>query len=167
MPENLSIDGVKKPPSNAQNKRRRRGGLRWFTQTKAGRRTLGALIAVLLLGSIASTVYFYKQYSEVASDPSSAQTEKNQAETVRVLEKVKAAILVTETDEPKVARIEDTQKLQAANPEFYKHAQKGDYLIVFPKRAIIYRESNNQIINVAAVATDSGGAVGSATQQGR
>ena len=43
------------------------------------------------------------------------------------------------------------EKLKASNETFYKDIQKGDYLIIFPKRAVVYRESNDQIINIAPI----------------
>jgi hypothetical protein len=52
--------------------------------------------------------------------------------------------------------VEDPAKLKKANAEFYKNVEKGDYLIVFPKRAVIYREQNNQLINIAPIITTSG-----------
>ena len=57
----------------------------------------------------------------------------------------------TETEVPTVARVEDPEKLKTSNETFYKDIQKGDYLIIFPKRAIVYRESNDQIINIAPI----------------
>ena len=109
----------------------------------------GGEFLVILLFIVAG--YFYKQYQDVKSDPNTAQTEKNKVETQRVLDKLKTAILVTETEAPTVARVEDPAKLKDSNKEFYKDIQRSDYLIIFPKRAIIYRESNDQIINIAPI----------------
>lgn len=110
-----------------------------------------ALALLLILAGLGGTYYFYNKYNDVKSNPTQAQADKNKAETQRVLDKVKASILITETEAPTVARVEDPSKLQEANKEFYKNVQKGDYLIIYPKRAIIYRESNNQIINTAPI----------------
>lgn len=112
---------------------------------------LTLVLAVLLVGAGGSAVYFYKKYNEVKSNPTQAQTDKNKAETQRVLDKLKSALLITDTEQPTVARVEDVAKLQTANKEFYKDVQKGDYLVIYPKRAIIYREANDQIINVAPI----------------
>lgn len=106
---------------------------------------------MVLLGSIGTAGYFYMKYQDVKDDPKSVITEKNQAETTRVLESLKKNLLITETDAPTVARVEEPEKLQKSNQEFYKDIQKGDYLVIFPKRAIIFRESINQIINIAPI----------------
>lgn len=116
---------------------------------------LWVALSLVLLISVISAGYFYKKYSDLKKDPKSAQVEKNKAETARVLDKVKLAILVTETEAPTVARVEDPDKLKTSNQEFYKNIQKGDYLVIFPKRAIVFRESNNQIINIAPIINTS------------
>lgn len=109
------------------------------------------VLAILLFLAVGAGVFIYMRYRDLQSDPKSAITEKNQAETDRVLSSLKKALLVGETDAPTVARVEDPEKLKSSNQEFYKDIVKGDYLIIFPKRAIIYRESNDQIINVAPI----------------
>lgn len=49
------------------------------------------------------------------------------------------------------SRVEDPEKLKASNAAFYKDVQVGDYLVIYPKRAIVYRESNDQIVNIAPI----------------
>lgn len=114
-------------------------------------RIIIAVMTSLLVVAIGFGGFMYWKYRDISSDPSSAISEKNQAETDRVLGSLKKALLVTETDAPTVARVEEPDKLKKSNQEFYKDIQKGDYLVIFPKRAIIYRESNDQIINVAPI----------------
>lgn len=109
------------------------------------------LYVVVLVALVGVAGYFYRRYNDLKLNPKAAISKNNQAETNRVLEKLKLAILVTETDAPTVARVEEPDKLKSSNQEFYKDIQKGDYLIIYPKRAIIYRESNDQIINIAPI----------------
>lgn len=122
-----------------------------------GRRTLRKtqvawlVVVVVLIASIGTAIYFKKEVDKVKSDPTAAQVEKNQAETDRVMTALKKVLFVSEQDAPTVARVEDPEKLKSSNKEFYKDVQVGDYLIIFPKRAVIYRESNNQIINLAPI----------------
>lgn len=113
------------------------------------------LLVVVAVAGTAGTLYFKNRTEKVESDPISAQKEKNQAETDRVLTALKSALLVTETEAPTVARVEDPEKLKSSNETFYKDIQKGDYLIIFPKRAVVYRESNDQIINIAPIINTS------------
>lgn len=116
---------------------------------------LWVILGIVLLSSFGTAGYFYKKYQDVNSDPKAAQEEKNQVETDRVMVSLKKTLLITEADAPTVARVEDPEKLKSSNQEFYKDIQKGDYLIIFPKRAIIYRESEDQIINVAPIINTS------------
>lgn len=121
-----------------------------------GSKYLPWIIVVVVLVAGIGTAYYYKNRADrVESDPTSVQKEKNQEETARVLTALKLILTIDETDAPTVARVEDPAKLQSSNPEFYKNVQTGDYLVIFPKRAIIYRESTNQIINVAPIINTS------------
>lgn len=113
------------------------------------------LLLLVLAAGAGGTMYYKNRADKVESDPTAVQKEKNQAETDRVLTALKSTILVTETDAPTVARVEDPAKLKESNETFYKDIQQGDYLVIFPKRAIIYRESNDQIINVAPIINTS------------
>lgn len=163
-----STNSPKKPAKNTLGPIKKRIKAIKKRRSNNGRRPTFEIIVIGMLAlSLAGTAYFYKQYANIANDPQSVQSAKNQEESSRVLSKVKQVLLITETDEPRVARIEDPEKLKAANPDFYRDIQRGDYLIVFPGRAIVFRENNNQIINVAAVSdgnTDSAPAAPSATQ---
>jgi hypothetical protein len=96
-------------------------------------------------------VYFYTQYQDVKNNPSAAINEKNSEETEKVLVAVKKVILIENTEAPTIARVEDPAALKKNNEVFYKNVEKGDYLVLYKDRAIIYRESNNQIINVAPI----------------
>ncbi len=122
----------------------------------SGKNGLVAAAVGLALVGLVGTFVFYQKYQDVKSDPSSAQKAQNSAETKRVLDKLKQVLRVDETEAPTVARVEDPAKLQKANAEFYKNVQKGDYLVIFPKRAIIYREEINQIVNIAPIINTNG-----------
>lgn len=113
------------------------------------------VVAVVLVAGAGAAYYYKDQADKVKSDPATVQKEKNQAETDRIMAAVSKALLINEKDKPTVARIEDPAKLQKSNADFYKDAQKGDYLIIYPKRALIYRESNNQIVNIAPIINTS------------
>jgi|GEM_PF-1197431 len=74
----------------------------------------------------------------------------NQEKAKAVVERVKILMDIDTSVEPTVATIVDVAKLQERNP-FYNKAQNGDYLIVTPSRAILYRESINRILDVVPV----------------
>jgi uncharacterized protein HemX len=109
------------------------------------------VMAGLLIIALGFGGFMYWKYRDISNDTSSSISEKNQEETTRVLDRLKKRLLVNETDAPTVARVDEPEKLKNSNQEFYKDVQKGDYLVIFPKRAIIYRETIDQIINVAPI----------------
>lgn len=113
------------------------------------------LLILVLVGGLAGTMYYKDRAEKVEADPTSVQKEKNQVETDRVLTALKRTLLISETDAPTVARVEDPEKLKASNAAFYKDVQVGDYLVIYPKRAIVYRESNDQIVNIAPIINTS------------
>jgi hypothetical protein len=53
--------------------------------------------------------------------------------------------------QPTVARVENVDTLKKSNPDFYKNVAAGDYLILYPQRAVIYRKTENKIMNVAPI----------------
>jgi hypothetical protein len=125
-------------------------------QKKQGRSKLAVgIMAVLLVLALGFGGFMYWKYRDISGDPSTAITEKNQEETTRVLDGLKKRLLISETDAPTVARVEEPEKLKKSNTEFYKDIVKGDYLIIFPKRAVIYREELGQIINIAPIINTS------------
>lgn len=123
---------------------------------KFGKKNLVTLImgAVIIL-ALATAGYFYKQYQDVKTNPSQAISEKNSAETDQVLASLKAVLFIEEKDKPTVARVESPETLKKNNETFYKNIQKGDYIVLYPSRAIIFRQSTNQIINIAPIVKSS------------
>jgi hypothetical protein len=109
------------------------------------------LLLLALVGGLIGTMYYKNQVDVAKADPDTIKREKNQAETDRVLTALKKVLFIGESEAPTVARVEDPEKLKKSNETFYKDVQKNDYLVIYPKRAIIYRESINQIINIAPI----------------
>lgn len=131
---------------NQSKKKRFRG-----TKVKGTRFLPWLLVILVLVAGLAGTMYYKDRAEKVESNPASVQQEKNQAETDRVLTALKKTLFIGESEAPTVARVEDPEKLKSSNPTFYKDILQGDYLVIYPKRAIVYRESNDQIINVAPI----------------
>jgi hypothetical protein len=68
----------------------------------------------------------------------------------QTLEKLEKLMLLPD-ENPTMATIVDIDALRQDNPTFYANAQEGDLLIIYSEKAILYRESENKIINVAPV----------------
>lgn len=104
----------------------------------------GAVFVVILLATIGLLVWKLQQ-SNVD------ETAKAKETSERIIDKVSNLYLVPESEEPTVAVIQDKDKL--GNKEFFKQAQNGDYLLVYPdgKIALVYREQDNKLINAGPV----------------
>ncbi len=127
---------VPKPPVNSK---------------KPPAKAINIVLVILLAVSVGAGVYFYRQYQAAGQVKQTVLPDDSQT----ILDSVKKRLLITETDQPVVARVDDPDKLKSSNQEFYKDSVTGDYLIIYPKRAIIYRQSNDQIINVAPIVNSS------------
>jgi hypothetical protein len=83
----------------------------------------------------------------------------NQEKAKTVVERVKKLMDIDTSVEPTVATIVDVEKLREQNP-FYNKAENGDFLIVTPTRAILYREEDNIILDVVPVQLEQQAAEG-------
>jgi flagellar basal body-associated protein FliL len=128
---------------------------------KTTKLVINSLIVVLVIAAIGILGYYgytlKTEYDRIASENAALKdptknAEVQQQQVQEIVAKLGKIIKIDDTDkQPAVATITDVEKLKASQPEFYKNAQKDDYLIVYPNRAIIYRDQNNQIINIAPI----------------
>ena len=111
------------------------------------------VIAALVVTAIAVGVaaFFYNHAQDAKEQSPEVVAEKNLQETERVVSELKEILLINGDQDPTVARVEDPAVLQESNPDFYKDIQVGDYLVLYPQRAIVYRSSETRIINVAPI----------------
>ena len=108
------------------------------------------VLAIVTLIGIGLAFFFYTRYTDIRDNPTGEIEARNQEESARITGALQEIIVFNEED-PTVARIEDPSALQLSNPDFYADAQPGDYLVLFPSTAIIYREVDDRIINVAPI----------------
>ncbi len=115
------------------------------------------LTYVLLALSLFAAVFFFILYQGEKKDGSSLSEQNKQDISSQVLTDLKKIFYIKTTDQPTVAAIDDIEKLRETNPQFYDGVNNGDYLILYPQRAIVYRHSENIVVNVAPIV---GGAAG-------
>lgn len=107
-------------------------------------------IAIIIIISIAASVYFYLQY-QVVKQQLSNPSGYSQQESKVLLEKL-GKIMDLPTDEvPQIATVSDSEKLR--NQPFFSKAKNGDKVIIYSiaKKAILYDPVANKIIEVAPV----------------
>jgi len=109
------------------------------------------LMIVIVLLSLGTAAYFWNDARNAKQQTPEAIKTRNEEETSKVVTDLGNTLLIEEGQDPTVARIEDPSILQSSNPDFYKDAQTGDYLILYPQRAIIYRLDESKIINIAPI----------------
>jgi hypothetical protein len=128
---------------------------------------IGALIVMVILGGSVYYFYRYQSQQDLLLNPNKA-AEQDLKDTVSRVRK----LMALPKEDPSLATV--TDKSQLADQPFFKNAQNGDRVLMYLKeqKAIIYRPSTNQIVdvgpinitsasdsaqqeNVAGVATDS------------
>ena len=126
------------------------------------------ITCIILAGS---SGYIYSKYKKSRTEFSQSQDELarlsdpiyisqlQQDAVTTTIEKLRRHILLPTDEEPTVATIIDVEALREENPEFYKDAQNDDQLIIFTKKAILYRDGEDIIINVAPVFLEPEGAL--------
>lgn len=113
-----------------------------------------ALFFILGIGA-GYFVYDYLTSQEVLdkiNDPEYvSQIQEQQIE--RTIENLREIMLLPD-EQPTIATLVDVDALKEENPEFYKNAQNGDLLVIYSEKAILFREDEKRIINVAPVFTE-------------
>lgn len=106
---------------------------------------------VLALAAAAVAVWLYRENDRLKNDPQTIQKAQDK-ETDVLVAKVGRLIALPGDEKPVVATVEDKEKLK--DQPFFNDAQNGDKLIIYTtaKKAIVYRESENKIINVGPIA---------------
>lgn len=118
----------------------------------SGNRIVGILlIAVLVGGSLATAYVFYRRYQKALSllaNPEKLVADNKNA----MLEKIRTIIELPD-EEPSTATVTDVEKMR--DQPFFAKARIGDVVLIFYKEAktILYRPSENRIVNWAFVDT--------------
>ena len=112
------------------------------------------IITILFVLLVAAVAYLFWQNYQLRSPDyqSKLQAQVND----KLVQEVSSIVLLPEDEEPTIASITNADELRSANQEFYQDAQNGDKILFYSSRAIIYRESEGKIINLAPVTIDAG-----------
>lgn len=118
------------------------------TNQERGNIVLGLLIGAVL--ALIPSYYFYTKYQQaqkLLKNPQQVSAEQTKSVVAMV-----GKLIALPTDEtPSLATVQDKTKLK--DQPFFKNAVNGDKLLIYvkAKKAILYRESNNKIIEVAPI----------------
>lgn len=152
----MAIDFVKK--TNAQVKTAKAEQVDEQTPKKRGKKPNVKILflTVLMLAGFGAAAFFWNDARQAKQQSVGVIEEKNKQETEQVTTTLAQQLLIEGNDKPTVARVEKPEALKASNKEFYKNVQTGDYLVLYPQRAIIYRLSEKKIINIAPIINTAG-----------
>jgi uncharacterized protein (UPF0333 family) len=105
---------------------------------------------VIVVAMSAATIYFFIQYQGIKKNPNQV----SQAETKRLVKLVGELISLPADESPTLATVQDKSKL--AGQSFFENTQNGDVILIYTKakKAIVYREKGNKIINVGPISID-------------
>lgn len=76
-------------------------------------------------------------------------------EIEEVISMVGRLIILPEDLKPNIATIENVDKLREKESNFYKNAENGDKLLIYPDQVILYNSKRNIIVNVAPIIPDT------------
>lgn len=107
-----------------------------------------SVAVVVLLGGAAA--YFFIQYQGIKKNPNQVA----QAELNRITKAVGQLITLPKDETPTLATIKDQDKLK--DQSFFASSKNGDVILIYTnsKKAIIFREKDNRIINVGPISID-------------
>lgn len=117
-----------------------------------GKLVLAALAVVVMAGLVAVLVFQQVEIRRL-NDPVAA-AEQAKADAARLRDKV-SKIQQVPDETPTLATVQDADKLK--EQEFFKDAKSGDKVLIFTnaKKAFIYRESENRVINSGPIVLNS------------
>lgn len=119
-----------------------------------GKLVFGALFVVLVVGG-SFLMWQNYQLRAVASDVGE-NADMTEVEIQDLLAKVGKHILLPAEEEPTIATIVDAEKL-SQEQAFYKNVMDGDTVLIYmqAQKAVVYRESEDLLVNVGPVYTNT------------
>lgn len=124
-------------------------------------KALFAIIGVAFVITLAAVAFLYIQNSNLKKDPNA----ETKAETKELVAKVGKHYDLPTDETPTVATVSDKSKV--ADQPFFAKAENGDKILIYRKNklAILYRPSEDRLINVGPIDLDaaSGTSTGTAT----
>ncbi len=112
-----------------------------------GRKFFSLIFLLTLAGLI------YSQYQLYLLKNPTYQQQLAQEQVQAIIDKV-SKLMILPSEAPQVLVLQDVEKVKAQQP-FFKDAENGDQVLVYPTIAIIYSPSKNKIVNVGPVIRDA------------
>ena len=114
---------------------------------------VGIVIVIVIIGAL-SGLYWnsQKKISQIQNELNSVKADpvsQSKQEDMDLVSKIKNLIVLPNDEQPTIATVTDLEKLQ--NQPFFKNAKLGDKVLIYTvaKKAILYRPTENKIIELA------------------
>ncbi|HMS25076.1 MAG TPA: hypothetical protein PKB15_05245 [Acidimicrobiia bacterium] len=106
------------------------------------------MMAVLAFIALGGAVFSFLQLQDAEKDAKKNPKVAEKQQVSSIVNKVKKLIDVPKNETPSIVNVEDATKLKSQS--FFTNVKNGDTILLYTKakKAIIYRESTNKIINV-------------------
>lgn len=117
------------------------------------------VVAGLIVLSLGVAGYFAKSYYDLRANPNKVSEE----ETKRLTDAVGKLYQLPSDETPIIGKVQDKEKLK--DQPFFAKTQNGDDILIYQKAkvAIVYRASENKLINVGPIAINTAPKEGQAT----
>jgi hypothetical protein len=135
------------------------------------------IAGVLVVLAASASVFYYvqarkltRQVADLKSQVKSATVtlpEKVSGENNDLITQVGKLVVLPKDEQPTIATVTDLEKLK--NQPFFENAQVGDKVLIYAnaKKAVLYRPSENKIIELAPLNLSSGQSSSSAAASGQ
>jgi hypothetical protein len=120
-----------------------------------------ATVALIFLMMAGANVFFYREWREFKS----GKNGNSQNDVAAITKKIGKFMELPADETPTIATVSDREKLK--EQPFFTKAQNGDKVLIYTKsqKAILYRPSANQIIEVMNLSANNTGSVVADSQQ--
>ena len=112
------------------------------------------LVIILLLAVVGFGWSYFRYQSSEQGTVEGAGTQDlvtlREKENAEILESVRVLTDIPENELPIIATVDDAESL-AASQDFFANVERGDKLIIFTKRAVIYRQETNTIVAAGTI----------------
>lgn len=122
-----------------------------YKSNKVNKRLIGTIVlAIVALLFATASMYFFVQYQKIKKDPTIVTKQESEV----LLAQIGKLIEIPKDETPTIATVQDKDKLK--DQPFFANAQNGDKIVIYTKakKAIVFRPSENKIINVGPIAID-------------
>jgi lipopolysaccharide export LptBFGC system permease protein LptF len=120
---------------------------------KNNKKLIVSLIIVAILAALVTVLVVQRLEINRLNNPA-AVAEQAKADATKLKDKV-SKLMQLPDEEATIATVQDSDKLK--EQEFFKNAKNGDKVLIFTtdKKAVIYRESENKVINSGPIVLNS------------